>query len=163
MTSHLTDREATMTKTPEQIRRAHELLDHLEAHPESHDQEFWISAHGVSGVFDAHKVLASRGTTACAAGWTVLLAGGVIERVTTARMIEGAAVWMPDGSRHSIRFAAAALLGLDQDETQDLFHDCGDLADVRKAIHDIHGPRPDMIGPFGSGETFTTETAVPLT
>lgn len=126
-----------MTKTPEQIRRAHEMLDHIEAHPESHDQNWWVMGPD-GGEHTAAQVLNECGTTACAAGWTVLLAGGVTDG--------GQYVRMPgDPWSRFIGLVATELLGLDLDEAHKLFHVADDLADVRKAVFEIFGPRPDGI------------------
>lgn len=121
------------TKTPEQVERAHEMLDHIERYPESHDQNWWIMGPAARPGLDAAQVLNTCCTTACAAGWTVLLAGGVLR---------GTQATMPDGRRVSIPGKAASLLGLDGVEADRLFWGADDLAEVRKAVFDIFGPRP---------------------
>lgn len=122
------------TKTPEQVERAYEMLDHIERYPDSHNQNWWIMGVGNPPKGrDAAQVLNSCRSTACAAGWTVLLAGGVLRdsRAT-----------MPDGRKVTIPDEAASLLGLDDVEADDLFWQARDLAEVRKAVFDIFGPRP---------------------
>lgn len=122
------------TKTPEQVTRAHEMLEHIERYPDSHDQNWWFYPDEHSGSFNLARVLNTCGTTACAAGWTVLLAGGVFDGQGW--------VTMSDGSRGLLQNVACNLLGLIDDEFQELFIAAGDRADVRKAVFDIFGPRP---------------------
>lgn len=126
-----------MTKTPEQVSRAYELLDHLELYPDKHDQNWWIDGtipHPSSPV-GAADVMNGCGTTACAAGWAVLLAGGTF--------VAGAAVATPDGGGGHVAAAASRILGLTTTEANRLFFWAEDLADVRKEIIEIFGSRPD--------------------
>lgn len=51
-----------------------ELRDQLVLHPEQHDQNTWVNTHGETITPDEQPDM-SCGTTACAAGWTVLLNG----------------------------------------------------------------------------------------
>lgn len=126
-----------MTKTPEQVRRAYETLDHIERHPEKHDQNWWLATSAVwkSG-FDAARAMNECGTTACTAGWTVLLAGETIHR--------GSVVYRSSGIA-SVEEAATELLGLTSEERCQLFFGADDLADVRKVVFEIFGPRPDGV------------------
>jgi hypothetical protein len=130
-------------KTLEEITRAYQVLDHIEAHPDLHDQDFWLHDSDsdrdrdadLDGpvVVTAQDVMSGCGTTACYAGWTVLLAGKPIIDYS----------WTTAVRIGRVSDVAADLLGLDGREEQQLFHDAEDLADVRKAVADIFGPRPD--------------------
>lgn len=122
-------------KTQEQKTRAYELLDFLEKNPDSHDQNFWVSpgpdvAFSEDWPITAARALNECGTTACAAGWTVLLAGG--------QMVPSFAKLGYD-TGHVPR-VAGDLLGLDNGERNMLFYEAEDLADVRDAIEAIYGP-----------------------
>lgn len=125
-----------MTKTVEQISRAYEMLDFIEAHPDAHDQNWWINHDKriTRAGLDAARALNTCGTTACAAGWTVLLAGG--------RFVSTWRVQLPDGGSWRVEDAAAFLLGMGDSEAAALFRRARDLAEVRKAVFDIFGPRP---------------------
>lgn len=130
-------------KTAEQVARAYELLDFLETHPEQHDQSMWVNETGETP-FTLTYALNHCGTTACAAGWTVLLNGGTIQWYDNVTDLGSA----PVGSRQ-VPAVAKRLLGLTHAEKSALFYDAGDLADVRKQIGVIFGPRPDGVGPYG--------------
>lgn len=123
-------------KTQEQKTRAYELLDFLEKNPDSHNQNFWVSPGPDVALSEDWPITAARalnecGTTACAAGWTVLLAGGVMISPTFAKI--------GDDSGHVLRIAAS-LLGLDCGGRQMLFYEAEDLAAVRGVIEAIYGP-----------------------
>lgn len=133
-----------MPKTDEQIRRAYEVLDYIEAHPDKHDQSYWVNR--MDGLVTPELALGDCGTTACVAGWTVLLAGRSIVRYD--RIVEDAPVEYFSATEierdlNSVPNMAVVLLGLDEDEEWEMFWECIDLADVRKAIAEIFGPRPD--------------------
>ncbi len=121
------------TKTREQVELAYRVLDHIERNPDKHDQGFWVLA--ASGA-NAEKVMAGCGTTACFAGWAGLLAGAVHV---------GGTVMKLDGSVWRAGALAAHLLGMTENEEDALFFDAADLADVRKAVFEIFGPRPDGV------------------
>lgn len=133
-------------KTIEQVTQAYAVLDFIEAHPDKHDQSRWIYSPtaeeippGVIGPdevyagYDRDRVLNECGTTACYAGWYALLAG---------RVFSGYGHLLSGGRQDVPRFAAKGL-GLTPDEAYALFYDADDLADVRKAVFEIFGPRPD--------------------
>lgn len=117
-----------MTKTVEQRRRAFQMLDVIEANPDKHDQSMWCFPH--CSAVTAESALSACGTTACGAGWTVLLAGLTIQSTMV----------VETGLRVSRQ--AADLLGLSLTEADDLFY-ADDLAGVRKVVNEIFGPRPD--------------------
>jgi hypothetical protein len=122
-----------MEKTIEQRTRAYRTLDFIEAHPDKHDQAFWIYREAISQpiTLDLDLAVTECGTTACFAGWTVLLAGQQISARRTAM------------DRFGIPERAEGLLGLTIEEADELFWQADDLADVRKAVFEIFGPRPD--------------------
>jgi hypothetical protein len=124
-------------KTEEQTARAVELWAFLTEHPDSHDQAWWILRFGVRDSqldadepLTAARALAECGTTACAAGWTALLAGGTFY---------GKFGYMPDGSEGSAYELGKNLLGLDTLEADQLFYKSLTLDDVGKAIENIFG------------------------
>jgi len=124
-----------MPKTDEHTRRAYAVLDHIERNPEQHNQDSWLSVRPTPGKpFRAEHM--GCGTTACYAGWTVLLVGG--------EFLGNSWAYLPSlGESRGVTDAAAHLLGLTLDETDTLFHDARDLPEVRKAVFEIFGPRPD--------------------
>lgn len=129
-------------KTPEQRERAYELLDFLKNHPEHHDQNHWVLPAPGERVTPMQPMTASRalarcGTTACAAGWTVLLAGGqMVEQQPGATFVEGL-----DGmDGFMVPGAASVLLGLSGEEAEVLFYWAESLEDVAAGIERIFGP-----------------------
>ena len=125
-----------MTKTLEQVTRAYGTLDFIEAHPDKHDQGSWVDRpdrRWLEGPANLDNALAECGTTACYAGWALLLAGRKIGEWTTPDALGSAMVPLE----------AARLLGLDSEEIYPLFFYAADLAEVRKAVFEIFGPRPD--------------------
>lgn len=125
-----------MTKTVEQRTRAYAVLDFIEAHPDKHDQDYWLMSFSrmPQGGFTTETALKRCGTTACYAGWTVLLAGLPIQYDP----------WGDTDKRWLVRNRAAVLLGLTDGEEQALFRHARDLADVRKTVSEIFGPRPQV-------------------
>jgi hypothetical protein len=127
------------TKTPEQIGRAWSVLDHIEKNPDMHDQGRWIYPGRHFPVsLSVQDMRPECGTTACYAGWTVLLDG---------LTLDGSLV--PALEYDHLSSVAADLLGLTQQEAMDLFHNATTLDEVRTAVTDIFGPRPSgtMGGP----------------
>lgn len=117
------------------------VRDVIVQHPEHHDQGAWIDP-GRGWPFDARltadDVLASCGTTACAAGWTVLLAGY--------RVDDNAYIYDANGVRieRLISHLAQELLGLTRDERTRLFHAVSEDS-VPGLIEDIFGPDPRTV------------------
>jgi hypothetical protein len=121
-----------MNKTVEEARRAYATLDFIEDHPDKHNQHTWVNR-GIEanpiGSIDLHGVMESCGTTACYAGWTVLLNG---ESISGSNTVNG-----------TVYLRALDLLGLTPFEGHILFYASRDLAEVRKAVFEIFGPRPE--------------------
>lgn len=116
------------------------VRDVIVQHPEHHDQRAWLYlGRDVSGdaLLGADDVLASCGTTACAAGWTVLLAGY--------RVDNNGFIYDANGVRtgHYISELAQELLGLTWNERTLLFHSDNDDP-VPGRIEEIFGPDPRM-------------------
>jgi hypothetical protein len=84
------------------------VLEHIEQHPEQHDQESW-------------SMRTDCGTTACAAGWTVLL---YAPNEQFAYYVHGVSSEAADYlmSGEDIPCLARRLLGLNYDEVQALFY-----------------------------------------
>lgn len=113
--------EITELITTEGLARLDAALADIEAHPEKHDQDAWISRWGPDC-----------GTTACIAGRLALLAGGVpvwnydAAGVTTL-------VRLPDGTVRVISVFAAELLGVEGEGeiANSLFYDANTLTELR--------------------------------
>lgn len=132
-------------KTMEQRVRAFELLDFLEKNEDRHNQLTFLTTG-----YEANRPMPSDtrisltealewcGTTACAAGWACLLAGG---------RAFGSFVQMPGTGTtwHEMWRMAGDLLGLNHGEITAMFFRAETLADVRKLIELYHGPRPDGV------------------
>jgi hypothetical protein len=119
---------------------AYRVLDHIDAHPEQHDQGLWF----------AEKY--ECGTVACFAGWTAMLAGGRLAKVkdewdfATTVIVGG----LPEEliGKH-VSYAAAVLLGIaedldDEDEAQALriFNGHNTREDLGELVAETFGPRP---------------------
>lgn len=96
---------------------AQKVLDHIEAHPERHDQHRWVD-----NPYDC-------GTSACLAGWTVLLNAqeGELPADTRVRLAHELSV---DGNWESV--AAKLLLG-DEFEPEWLTRD---VSEQQEALHE---------------------------
>lgn len=120
-------------KTAEQVARAYELSAFLQEHEDAHDQNTWLRPFTPTmDLIGMAQALNDCGTTACAAGWTCLLAGGLF--------VGGATLVRPDGSYAFAEEWAAELLGLTTKEAYRLFWGAETLAEVKDAIEDIYGP-----------------------
>lgn len=125
--------------------RAYRVLDYIEAHPERHDQADFINLGAIpyaladKNTFLGEAVIAdSCGTTACYAGWTVLLDGQRVNR--HGRVLDdvpGVALRSAD-----IEWRAIQLLDINTRQADDLFYAAQNLDELRDAVADIFGPRP---------------------
>lgn len=101
------------------------VLEHVTAHPEEHDQDFWALQRAC-------------GTTRCIAGWATYLSG-CTERWETDPLIAGARgagfVTTPNGPTMTVPRAAASLLGLDDGEASVLFY--AENGGVWEAVEEI--------------------------
>ena len=129
-----------MTETTPNAELAWRVLDHIDAHPESWDQNVW-----------------GCGTAACFAGWAVRLSGGVIagERNSDAEVVD-----TTDDSAHplvglTVEEAAYAVLGLDDflsigelpgGGTRWLFFSGNNRHTLGHLVTEIFGPRPEPTG-----------------
>lgn len=130
------------------------VLDYIEAHPERHNQSSWIDATraGMTDrVVDRNDVEGSCGTTACFAGWTLLLSGATIDLEDHMAYNQVSAAWQ------GVARFAADLLGISEAAAPCGCSDCNDrpatrlfyraetIEDLRKAVFDVFGPRPDGV------------------
>lgn len=112
------------------------VLDFIQDNPEHHDQRVW----------GWRKTEHPCRTTACFAGWTVLLAG---RGVWTNEFTDGQQELLArndDGTLYDVSFVAEKLLGLNKQQAQDMFYfgqtldDLWDLAELF-TNHEVKGPR----------------------
>lgn len=122
-------------------------MEHIEAHPEEHDQCWWARREDC-------------GTTYCFAGWAVMLGDpsavpqyaylpGVGERKSRYE-----ANCLTDG--RSIAWTAQCLLGLDGDEARRLFLVCDTVEELRVAVDELIAaaePVPSVAAPPGVPST----------
>ncbi len=123
-----------MTAPTPNAELAYKVLDHIDAHPEQHDQRSWTEKVGC-------------GTVACFAGWTCLLSGD--EPVPDDDGDIDVEVWV-DGNIVRIPQRATHLLGLPYDRQPGWGHHLFDPANSREDLHrlvaEIFGPRPEFCG-----------------
>jgi len=108
-----------------------DVLTFLEAHPQRHDQNFWLKE-------------TDSGTVGCIAGWTCLLSG--YEPVLGVELDDGVTefnqvYWVGDEARvpRCVLSTARVLLGFDEDQADELFfadYELDDLWDVVEEISD---------------------------
>lgn len=112
---------------------AYRVLDHIDAHPESWDQNIWVARRPECG------------TAACFAGWACLLSGdqpagpldadNEVERVNV--------IWL--GSTY-IPHRAGALLGIEVEGGEHpLFEYTNTREDLGELVEEIFGPRPALV------------------
>jgi hypothetical protein len=109
---------------------AYRVLDHIDAHPEQWQQESWISRPDGAGC----------GTAGCFAGWASMLSGdkphwwsGPSERTDTVTV---------DGCQHFLGERAAELLGIPDEDADDLFEPHNTRADLGRLVEKIFGLLP---------------------
>ena len=122
---------------------AYQVLDHIDAHPEQWDQETYYEVNEC-------------GTTACFAGWTVILSkvelnahGDVLlsslphevaDLVGQIRSTEPSP--LEDPQLAEIADVARVLLGIDRDQRGSLFYADNDREDLGTLVGELFGPRP---------------------
>lgn len=94
-------------------------MEHIEAHPEEHDQMTWVC-----------------GTTMCFAGHAAVISG--------AHFVHdyGGDIVTPDGDMADIDAYATATLGLDWDQSWHLFHGCKNIPQLRGYVDELLQERP---------------------
>lgn len=122
---------------------AYRVLDHIDAHPEQWDQ-------------DTYYAPSSCGTTACFAGWSVLLSeipidrnGDVLLADLEPEVAEAVGAlshrdYMGPEYRHlaEVPEVAQVLLGINRGQKICLFYADQDRSSFGEAVEDIFGPRP---------------------
>jgi hypothetical protein len=119
---------------------AYRVLDHIDAHPEQHDQSDFVRRPAGTSSLTAESMPC--GTTACFAGWTVLLSGYTLDF--------GYQHWPTvedDGRRVDVDDLAAELLGIGtrgviDDAPHALFYEARNRDELADQIEEIFGPRP---------------------
>jgi len=107
---------------------AYQVLDHIDAHPESWDQRTW-----------------GCGTVACFAGWTVILSGGVIDADGyDSSVVDGPAELVGDTvERAAIRLLQGRVwIDRPDGEVDWLFAADNNREDLGRLVAEIFGPRP---------------------
>lgn len=103
-----------------------QLADHLETHPNSHDQAVFAERN-------------SCGTVHCAAGWTVVLAGWPLFWVKAAASTEVANKTYNDGRFLPVDLAAQQILGLTDEQANSIFYDFGPRCQIVAKLRDLIG------------------------
>ena|ERR1044072_3322045 len=114
-------------KTPEQKARAYAVLDHINAHPELHEQTTWMSKK------EGGKIIG------CFAGWTCLLAGD--KPVFGHPFVTNRVVSSSSKRRCSIYGRARYLLGLTPKEEEELFQSHNTRNGLRNIVQRFYGER----------------------
>lgn len=121
------------------------VRDQIADHPETHNQKWWI-----------RRIRQAAGdycqTTACAAGWTVLLGDPTAEPVWSSPTSRtSSSVLLPDGSGLAFSEYAAELLGIDRAMRIYLFDEnrtVDEVLDVLNTIIDGGTPTVPDVGTF---------------
>jgi len=106
------------------------VMDHIDAHPEQHNQGAWFFRQPASDC----------GTKACFAGWASLLSGDEPKwahgyQLQTDAVIAG-------GKTRYIEARAMELLGISGDQADALFYGANSREDLGRLVAEIFGPRP---------------------
>lgn len=111
---------------------AYAVLDHIDEHPEQWFQDLWLD-------LNTDGELGDCGTVGCFAGWTTQLSGlaAVFNDFGHGRFVK------IDGNTVSFRDAATQLLGIDEDDADDLFAGSNSREELGRLVTEIFGPRPD--------------------
>jgi hypothetical protein len=122
-----TSGETTMINVAELNR----VLAHCEAHPRQHDQNAWLNladpawdgeGEHLADDWQCH-------TTACLAGWTVILNGWKPNAVDSSAVIN-----VDTGVTGFVATVARRILGLSADQAHELFTHTATLTDVRRCV-----------------------------
>lgn len=118
------------------IKRLDETLAFIEAHPEAHNQAFFVKPEKKAPAVQIPGNGEICGTTACFAGWTVLLDH---EHFALGKDVFGDTWAVVRGTQDRISFynEAKRLLGLTHMEATDLFYASATLDDVKSTIDRI--------------------------
>jgi hypothetical protein len=134
------------TKTPDQVRRAYKVLDHIAKHPGDWNQGDWRCDSGM-----------------CFAGWAAQLAGGkwvmAADAIGQPELLHANKSDDPEDIRHtarrgfdepllagefvSARARAQRLLGLTDYEAGFLFAGTNTMPTLRRLVRKYYGPRPE--------------------
>lgn len=122
-----------MTAIKEQLELGTKVLEHIQQHPEQHDNGSWFSEEGD----EYHRE--GCGTTRCVAGWTLHFAGYQM-RCSAGNPMQIRRTpeeqWEPvSGTQFAAR--ASDLLGLDSDDADDMFQS-GDEEAVDLLADHVH-------------------------
>lgn len=142
-----------MTAPTPNAELAYAVLDHIDAHPEQHDQSRWFQK-------------TTCGTTGCFAGWAVVLAGHHVEfdpepyrdGIQRYDTIDGDRMrtvqWVAE---EDLRIAGLEVpcqtcpdCGYLDDATEALFCANNTREDLGRLVEQIFGPRPE-VGLYGTG------------
>lgn len=115
--------EPTMTTID--VPRLRKVLEHATAHPEEHDQRFWVRR-------------TACGTVCCIAGRVVIDAHGV-DKISFSVLDDSAWAVEVNGSLVYIAVEAGVLLGLTSEQVDELFHRVNTLGDLWRIAYRITG------------------------
>jgi hypothetical protein len=114
------------------------VVDVIEHNPEASLQSSWAERATDNTNMRVSADNFPCGTTACFAGWTVLLAGYKIE------FLEGSTTADYTSDGRSISDLARSLLRLDYMQTERLFYETGDLAEIRNTVAEIKAEKATL-------------------
>lgn len=129
-----------MTAPKPNAELAYRVLDIARAHGEHFNMGDWGDSPDGSPINLDDLTRPDCGTTACLAGWTVALAGYRIDSHATAYDVHGNVVG-------GVAEMAGDMLGLSEDEADDLFYESTE--GVGRKVAELFGPRP--ITDLGTG------------
>jgi hypothetical protein len=127
------------------VELAIKVRDQIVDHPETHNQKWWM--HRAKKWDDTGSYCE---TTACAAGWAVLLGDPTAEPVWSSAW-DSSSVRFPDGSGRAFSDYAAELLGIDREMRIYLFDEnrtVDEVLDVLNMIIDGGTPEIPDVGTF---------------
>lgn len=119
-----------MTDLKPNAELAYKVLDHIDAHPEQHYQQWWLRQ-------------SECGTQACFAGWACILSGDKPLMPSNPELGDQFDdVELPDGSRDFVSDRARRLLGIEEYDADSLFFSMNTRENLTELVADIFGPRP---------------------